>query len=97
MKKFAILILFSFFALNIFPALAFDDFPKEQQQQFTSWCTGAKSNSEPVCNCALKQVMHSVTPAALTTFLASNGKMSLDQASILTATAVAQALTSCAK
>ncbi|WP_135075355.1 hypothetical protein [Terasakiella sp. SH-1] len=97
MKKLTLALIVSFFCLNITSALAVEAYSDAQQQQFTSWCTGAKSNSEPLCNCALKHVMQTVAPAALATFLANDAKLSFNQTSVMTAAAVTQALSSCSK
>lgn len=97
MKKILITFLFVLFALGSSQAFALENYTSAQKEEFTSWCTGAKSNSEPVCNCALKQVMQSVAPATLTSFLANGGKVSFSQTSVMAAASVTQALTSCAK
>lgn len=97
MKKIITLTLAAFFMLNTTGAVALETYSDAQKEQFTSWCTGAKSNSEPLCNCALKQVMQTVAPATLATFLANDGKVSFSQTSVMTAAAVTQALTSCSK
>jgi len=95
MKKIITLLIVGLFALNISSAHALEEYSEAEKEQFTSWCTGAKSNSEPMCNCALKQVMQTVAPATLATFLANGGKVSFSQTSVVTAAAVTQALTSC--
>ncbi len=95
MKKIITLLIAGFLVANASSALALDSYSEEQKEQFTSWCTGAKSASEPVCNCALKQVMQTVAPATLTSFLANDGKVSFSQTGMMAAAAVTQALTSC--
>ncbi|SCA57300.1 exported hypothetical protein [Candidatus Terasakiella magnetica] len=97
MKKITLALIATFFAFNVSSALAVEAYTEDQQQEFTSWCTGTKSNSEPMCNCALKQVMQTVAPATLATFLANGGEVSFSQTSVMTAAAVTQALTSCSK
>lgn len=95
MKKIITLFLISFFAFSFSQAHAIEQYSNAQKEEFTSWCTGAKSNSEPLCNCALKQVMQTVAPATLTSFLANGGKVSFSQTSMMAAASVTQALTSC--
>jgi hypothetical protein len=97
MKKSFFFCLICLFVLSLSPAHALESYSPAQQEQFTSWCTGTKSNSEPVCNCALKQVMQTVAPVTLTSFLSNGGTVSFSQTSITAAAAVTQALSACSK
>jgi len=91
--------------LAILPALpshALESYSAAEEKQFLDWCTGAKSASESTCSCALKRVAQTVPAAALTSYLASLGSgqsMSLTSlattSGAMTATTVAQALTTC--
>ena len=79
------------------PALALDQYPAEQQQQFVDWCTGSKSMSESVCSCTVKRLAQTVAPTALAMFLSNNGMPSMSQSAIATSAAVAEALTACSR
>jgi len=97
MKKVMFGLIASLFILMGSQAFALDAYTDAQKEDFTSWCTGAKSTSEPICNCALKQVMQTVAPATLTSFLANGGKVSFSGTGMMAAASVTQALTSCSK
>jgi len=79
------------------PALALDQYPVEQQQQFIDWCTGSKSLSESVCSCTVKRLAQTVAPTALAVFLSNNGMPSMSQSAIATTAAVTEALTACSQ
>lgn len=78
-------------------AKALDAYSAEQQQQFVDWCTGAKGATESTCSCTVKRLAQTVAPAALATFLSTNGMPSMSQSAIATTAAVAEAFTSCSK
>ena len=77
------------------PSQALETYSSAQQQQFTDWCTGAKTYKESVCSCALKRLAQTVPPAALSTYLSSQGSFTLSTASAATAATVAEALVTC--
>ncbi|MBL6958988.1 MAG: hypothetical protein ISR52_08405 [Rhodospirillales bacterium] len=83
--------------MTLSPALALEDYPPAQQQQFLDWCTGAKSASESTCSCTLKRLAQTVPPAALASFLAGKGSFSLSASSVAAGAAVTEALAACSK
>jgi len=78
-------------------AQALESYTPAQEQQFTDWCTGAKSNSESLCSCAAKNLAQTVPPVALSQFLANGGSFTMDKTVITTTAMVTQALTSCSR
>ena len=91
------LALSSAFYMGLSGAQALEDYSTAQTQQFMDWCTGAKSNSESLCSCTVKSLAQTVPPVALSQFLASQGKFTLDQTVVTTTAMVTQALTSCSR
>ena len=79
------------------PSSALEPYSESQTQQFIDWCTGAKSTAPSVCSCAVQRLAQTVPPAALATFLSSQGGFTLSQAAITTAATVTDALVSCSK
>lgn len=101
-RTFRALCALSLLVFTAVPAAALESYSQAEQQQFLDWCTGARSASESKCSCALKKVAQTVPAAALTTYLASAGSgqsMSFTNlatsSAAMTATTVAQALSTC--
>ena len=82
-------------------AEALESYSSDLTGQFMDWCTGKAGNTETVCTCTLKQLAQSVTPAALTSFVADKmgggSGFSLSTATVATAATFTQALTVCVK
>lgn len=82
-------------------AQALDGYTSELTGQFMDWCTGKAGNTETACTCTIKKVAASVTPAALTTFVADKmgggSGFSMSTATVATVAVVTQALTACVK
>ncbi|MCW8837056.1 MAG: hypothetical protein OQJ99_11925 [Rhodospirillales bacterium] len=82
---------------SVAPSNALEPYSESQTQQFIDWCTGAKSTAPTVCSCAVQRLAQTVPPAALATFLSSQGGLTLSQTAIATAATVTDALVSCSK
>ncbi|MCW9035746.1 MAG: hypothetical protein OQJ97_16120 [Rhodospirillales bacterium] len=98
MKKIAALLaLCAPLMFTTLPAYALEAYSQAQEQQFVSWCTGAKSASESTCSCTVKRLATTVPATALSQFIANGGKLTMDSSLMTTTAMVAEAFTACSK